>query len=291
MSTQLLGDVQLPTVQEVEAMIEAVVVPETTIDDKISSVETRINNVINQTKENIDSSIELTNSSINAEKARAQAQETILDDMVKDEAELRETTDDALHSRIEREEGVRETADNHIIELVNAEKTSREASDITLQQNIEELSNKINPSVSQLTELIASEEQARINADNVLTADILKNKQDISALKETINNNFEDTIFAARLTNLPIAQITVENNDKTIAVGDTLGSVSSKYLPLIPVTFSLVSVIDDSGTDKYAYLTCRLDANGNITVINKSVLSETFEGNINSVTVMYITKE
>lgn len=308
--TQLLGDVELVTKQELEAALEAVVIPESGIDDKISKTKEEVEKDLATQKEVIDSDIDLLKSRINAEATARTNADAALDDKIKDEASIRETSDNALQTRIEREEGVRKSADDQIIALIDAEKTARDAADVTLQQGIESLSVKIDPALSELTELVAKEETARKTADETLTAavDAVKTGLDnesadreaadkaldkrIDDLKNTSNRSFEDTVFAARLDNLPLAQITVENKDKTISVGDVLASVSSEYLPKIPVTFSMVSVVAaDDGSDAYAYLSLRLDASGNVVVINKSILNTVFEGNINSATVMYIIKE
>ena len=49
-------------------------------------------------------------------------------------------------------------------------------------------------------------------------------------------------IHCSRFTNLPIATIQVNNTDKSVGVGDTIATVSARYLPKIPVDFVMTSV-------------------------------------------------
>ena len=249
MSSQVLGDVELVTKQEVEAMLEAVVVPEDDINTKISNASATLNNNIQTAKDELHSEIEVVQASVNDEAGQRASADTVLDDKISDEAHIRETTDDALRSRIEREEGVREAAD------------------------------------AELSQLIAQETEARKEADDQLEENIKEH------LNEKESESYEDTIFCSRLSNLPIAQATLDVHDHTLEVGDIVATVGARYLPNIPVTFSFVAELTDAGTTKYFYISARMDANGNVIVINKSELSGVYAGNVNSATVMYITKE
>lgn len=249
MSTQVLGDVELVTKQEVEAMLDAVVVPEDDINEKITAAATILENAIQSAKTELHSEVQIVQASVADEATARAAADATLDDKIADEAQLRETTDDALRSRIEREEGVREAADHELSELIAHETAERKEADEQIEENIKEHLN----------------------------------------IKES--DAFEDTIFCSRLTNLPIAQATIDVHDHTLEVGDIVATVSARYLPNIPVTFSLVAELTNAGVTGYYYISARMDANGNVIVINKSELSGTYVGNVNSATVMYITKE
>lgn len=246
MSTQVLGDVELVTKQELEAALEAVVVPEDGIDSKISAAGAALEKAIEAAKTEVHSEVELTNAALAQEAANRTAKDVELADMIRDEAELRETTDDALRSRIEREEGVRKAADE------------------------------------ELTQLISAEVKARIEGDAQVKTDVMEE------LKQTQSKTFEDTVFCSRMKNLPLAQMTIEVLDRTIAVGDIIGTVDAEYIPASPLTVSFIAELSD---DKSYHIGARVDATGNVVVISKTELAEVYAGNVNSVTVMYITKE
>lgn len=245
MSTQVLGDVELVTKQELEAALDAVVVPEDDINSKIEAAGVVLEQAIATAKTEVHSEVELSNAALAQETANRTAKDTELTDMIHDEAQLRETTDDALRSRIEREEGVREAADTEITQLVSQETKARAEGDANTKAEI-------------LAELIITE-----------------------------NQSFEDTVFCGRMTNLPIAQATIEVHDSSIAVGDILATVGARYLPAIPVSANFVAEL----TDGCYYISVRMDTTGNVFVVNKTKLEGVYEGNVNSVTVMYLTKE
>ena len=119
MSTQVLGDVELVTKQELEAALDAVVVPEDDINSKIEAAGVVLEQAVATAKAEVHSEVELTNAALAQETANRTAKGTELTDMIHDEAQLRETTDGAVRSRIEREEGVREAADAEITQLVS----------------------------------------------------------------------------------------------------------------------------------------------------------------------------
>lgn len=246
MSTQVLGDVELVTKQELEAAIDAVVVPEDDINTKIENAGAVLERAITTAKAEVHSEVELTNAALTQEITNRTAEDIKLADMIHDEAELRETTDDALRSRIEREEGVRAAADE------------------------------------ELTQLISQETEARKKADEQVKTDIMEE------MKLTQSKVFEDTIFCSRMKNLPIAQMTIEVLDRTIAVGDIIGTVDAEYIPASPLTVLFIVELSD---DKSYHIGARVDATGNVIVISKTELAEVYTGNVNSVTVMYITKE
>ena len=251
MSTQVLGDVELVTKQELEAALDAVVVPEDDINSKIEAAGVVLEQAVATAKAEVHSEVELANAALVQETANRTAKDTELTDMIHDEAQLRETTDDALRSRIEREEGVREAADAEITQLVSQETDARKEADTELRNDFKTL------------------------------------------LKSKKSAHFEDTIFCVRLENIPLAQATVELHDATLEIGDTLATVSTDYLPEIPVTFNFVAELRDQRTSelKYFYIGVRLDATGNAVIINKTKLEGEYVGNVNSTTFLYITKE
>lgn len=251
MSTQVFGDVQLVTKQEVEAMLDTVVIPEDEINSKIEAEGATLEQAIVNAKAELRSEMEIIQANITQEAATRATADVTLTDKLNDEAELRETTDDTLRSRIEREEGVRQAADE------------------------------------ELSQLIASETAARKEADEGLRSEFKE------LFKGKKSAYFEDTIFCTRLENIPLAQVTIELHDATLSVGDILATVSADYLPEIPVTFNFVAELINTTTGdlEYFYIGVRLDATGNVIIINKTKLVGTYEGNVNSTTVMYLTKE
>ena len=97
-------------------------------------------------------------------------------------------------------------------------------------------------------------------------------------------------IHCSRFTNLPIATIQVNNTDKSVGVGDTIATVSARYLPKIPVDFVMTSVqVTESASEAYL-LMLRLDTSGNINVINMVRLANSTSAT-DTAAVTYITKE
>lgn len=295
MSTQYLGNVELLTKQEVEAMLNTTVVTEAAIDTKINNSEAEVDTKINTVKTELEGRVDAITAQLGSEVTERTDKQTALGNRLDTEATTREESDRALTSRIEREEGTREAAITQVTSLVESEALTRQQNETRMKQNIEELQARIDPATTQMTELIGTEKQERIAGDASLqevVADLTTKYNNLKAIKSDV---FEDKVFAFRLTNLPIAQITIENTDKSIKVGDTIGSVSEAYLPKTPVTFSFITEVEHEQTDPedsgYAFLSVRLGATGDITVINKTMLTEKYTGNINSGAVTYITKE
>lgn len=287
MSTQVLGDVELVTKQELEAALDAIVVPEDDINSKIEAAGVVLEQAIATAKAEVHSEVELSNAALAQETANRTVKDTELTDMIHDEAQLRETTDDALRSRIEREEGVREAADAEITQLVSQETEARKEADEELTQLISAEATAREAADHELSGLISAETEARKEADDGLRTEFKE------LLKGKKSAHFEDTIFCVRLENVPLAQATVELHDATLEIGDVLATVSTDYLPEIPVTFNFVAELRDAATDKieYFYIGVRLDATGNATIINKTKLEGEYVGNVNSTTFLYITKE
>ncbi|MBD5398449.1 hypothetical protein HDR60_03010 [bacterium] len=103
-----------------------------------------------------------------------------------------------------------------------------------------------------------------------------------------------ENVICTRLVNLPIAQLTIELHDQLLHRNDTVASLSDEYHPKIPVAFSLVAELidaDDENARAYYGVTLRLDSDGNIKVVDLTKLTDTYVGNINTASVMYITEE
>lgn len=221
--TQLLGDVELVTKQEVEGMLNEVVVPESSIDAKVAAEAT-----------NREAADQLLQGNIDAETAARDAAAQALQEAINSEATSRQTADETLQANI------------------NAEATTREEADIALSGRVSNVETNLENEVTRAT----TEEQA-IRDDMKLTE------------AEELSN-----VHCARFTNLPIATIQVDNDDKSLSVGDTIATVSGRYLPKIPVDFVMSSEQIVSTVSKTFLLMLRLDATGNINVINMVELAD-----------------
>lgn len=251
MSTQVLGDVELVTKQELQAALEAVVVPEDDINSKIKAAGTALEQAIVNAKAEVHSEVELTNAALAQETANRTAKDTELVDMIHDEAELRETTDDALRSRIEREEGVREAADH------------------------------------ELSELIATETTARKNADDELRNDFktLLSSKKSDHFEDTIFCVRLENIPLAQAT-VELHDATLEIGDILATVSaDYIPEIPVTFNFVAELRNATTSSLE------YFYIGVRLDATGNAIIINKTKLEGEYVGNVNSTTFMYITKE
>lgn len=251
MSTQVLGDVELVTKQELQAALEAVVVPEDDINSKIKAAGTALEQAIVNAKAEVHSEVELTNAALAQETTNRTAKDTELVDMIHDEAELRETTDDALRSRIEREEGVREAADH------------------------------------ELSELIATETTARKNADDELRNDFktLLSSKKSDHFEDTIFCVRLENIPLAQAT-VELHDATLEIGDILATVSaDYIPEIPVTFNFVAELRNATTSSLE------YFYIGVRLDATGNAIIINKTKLEGEYVGNVNSTTFTYITKE
>lgn len=218
MSTQVLGDVQLVTKQEVEAMLQATVITEDVIDDKIA-VETSARELAES----------ILRSSIETERTQREADKLELDDKISDEAEIRSREDAALRTEIGQEAEVRRQADTDIVQAIDDMRTFEE---------------------------------------------------------EHYPNS-----YAQRLKGLPIAILTVHNTDKSLHVGDTITTVDEKFFPKQAVDFWMdVEQLDSVGASKTCWIHCRLDNNGNVTVINIFDFAGATSAT-DTYTVMYLTEK
>lgn len=251
MSTQVLGDVELVTKQEVEAMLDEVVVPESDINDKIEAAGTILEQAIAAAKAELRSETEIVTANLNQETAQRTSADSVLDDKIRDEAEIRENTDDALRSRIEREEGVREAADHELSELVATEVAERKAADEKIEADIIE----------------HLKERNHDSFEDTIFCVRLKNLPIAQATVELHDSTLTvgDIIGSVAAEYLPDIPITF--NFVAELVNQTTGDL------------------------EYFYIGARLDAAGNAIIINKSKLEGTFVGNVNSTSFMYITKE
>lgn len=251
MSTQVLGDVELVTKQELEAALDAVVVPEDDINSKIEAAGVVLEQAITTAKAEVHSEVELSNAALTQETANRTAKDTELTDMIHDEAQLRETTDDALRSRIEREEGVREAAD------------------------------------AEITQLISQETEARKEADTELRNDfktLLKSKKS-AHFEDTIFCVRLENIPLAQAT-VELHDATLEIGDILATVSaDYLPEIPVTFNFVAELRNQATSEL------KYFYIGVRLDTTGNAVIINKTKLEGDYVGNVNSTTFLYIIKE
>lgn len=239
MSTHALGNIQLITVQEVEAMLDEVVVPEASIDAKVAAETTA--------RESAD---QLLQGNIDNEKAEREAAETALQGNITAEANSRKTADDTLNT------------------LITNEASSRETADSTLSGRIATVEAGLEDEIQR-----ASMEEQKIRDE----------------MKQTEVEQLSG-IHCSRFTNLPIATIQVNNTDKSISIGDTIATVSARYLPKIPVDFVMTSEqVAESVSETYL-LMLRLDTSGNINVINMAKLANSTSAT-DTAAVTYITKE
>ena len=251
MSTQVLGDVELVTKQELEAALDAVVVPEDDINSKIEAAGAVLEQAIAAAKAEVHSEVEVTNAALAQETTNRTAKDAEIIDMIHDEAQLRETTDDALRSRIEREEGVREAADHELSELIAAEAAERKAADEKIEADIiEHLKERNHDSFEdtifcvRLKNLPIAQATVELHDATLAVGDII------------------GSVAAEYLPDIPIT-----------------------------FNFVAELVNQTTGDLEYFYIGARLDAAGNAIIINKSKLEGTFVGNVNSTSFMYITKE
>lgn len=239
MSTHALGNVQLVTVQEVEAMLDEVVVPETSIDAKVA-----------------------------AETTARESADQLLQGNIDNEKVEREAADNTLQSNITAETNSRKTADDTLNTLITNEVSNREAADVTLSGRIATVETGLEDETQR-----ASMEEQKIRDE----------------MKQTEIEQLSG-IHCSRFTNLPIATIQVNNTDKSISIGDTIATVSARYLPKIPVDFVMTSEqVAESVSETYL-LMLRLDTSGNINVINKVKLADSTSAT-DTAAVTYITKE
>lgn len=224
MSTHALGNVQLITVQEVEAMLDEVVVPEASIDAKVAG-----------------------------------------------EATAREAADQLLQGNIDNEKAERETADTALQDNITSEANSRQTADDTLNT------------------LISQEAQNREAADTALSGRITTVETGLTDMKQTEVEELSN-LHCTRFTNLPIATVQIDNNDKSISVGNTLATVSARYLPKIPVDFVMSSEQIVASVSKTVLLMLRIDTTGNINVINMVELADGSAAT-DTAAVTYITQE
>ena len=239
MSTHALGNVQLITVQEVEAMLDEVVVPEASIDAKVA-----------------------------AEATAREAADQLLQGNIDNEKAEREAADAALQDNITTEANTRQTADDTLNTLISQEARDREAADTALSGRITAVETGLADEVDRAT---AEEQKIR---DEMKQTEV-----------EELSN-----LHCLRFKNIPIAIIQIDNDDKSINIGDTIATVSARYLPKVPVDFVMSSEQIVVSANKTFLLMLRLDITGNINVINMIELAEGSSAT-DTATVTYFTQE
>ena len=239
MSTHALGNVQLVTVQEVEAMLDEVIVPEASIDAKVA-----------------------------AEATAREAADQLLQGSIDNEKAEREAADTALQGNITTETNTRQTADDTLNTLISQEVQNREAADTALSGRIS------------VVEAGLADETSRATAEEKKIRDEMKQTE-----VEELSN-----LHCLRFTNLPMATIQIDNDDKSINIGDTIATVSARYLPKVPVDFVMSSEQIVVSANKTFLLMLRLDITGNINVINMVELADGSAAT-DTAAVTYITQE
>ena len=239
MSTHALGNVQLITVQEVEAMLDEVIVPEASIDAKVA-----------------------------AEATAREAADQLLQGNIDNEKAERETADTTLQDNITTEANTRQTADDTLNTLISQEAQNREAADNALSGRISTIETGL------------ADETSRATAEEQKIRDEMKQIE-----VEELSN-----VHCSRFTNLPMATIQVDNDDKSVNIGDTIATVSTRYLPKIPVDFVMSSEQIVASVSKTFLLMLRLDTAGNINVINMVELADGSSAT-DTAAITYITQE
>ena len=239
MSTHALGNVQLVTVQEVEAMLDEVIVPEASIDAKVA-----------------------------AETTAREAADQLLQGSIDNEKAEREAADTALQGNITTETNTRQTADDTLNTLISQEVQNREAADTALSGRIS------------VVEAGLADETDRATAEEKKIRDDMKQLE-----VEELSN-----LHCTRFTNLPIATVQVDNDDKSVSIGDTIATVSARYLPKVPVDFVMSSEQIVASVSKTFLLMLRIDITGNINVINMVELADGSAAT-DTAAVTYITQE
>ena len=239
MSTHALGNVQLITVQEVEAMLDEVVVPEASIDAKVA-----------------------------AETTAREAADQLLQGNIDNEKAEREAADTTLQNNITAEATTRQTADDTLNTLVSQEVQNREAADTALSGRVATVETGL------------ADETDRATAEEQKIRDEMKQTE----IEELSN------LHCLRFKNIPIATIQLDNDDKSISIGDTIATVSARYLPKIPVDFAMPSEQIVASVSKTFLLMLRIDITGNINVINMVELAEGTAAT-DTASVTYFTKE
>lgn len=196
--------------------------------------------------------------------------EASIDAKVAAEASARDAADQLLQGNIDNEKAERETADQTLQDNIDSEANSRQTADDTLQTYISQEAQTREEGDTALSGRIATVETELVAETERATTEEQKIRDE---MKETEAEELSN-VHCARFTNLPLATIQVDNDDKSISVGDTIATVSGRYLPKIPVDFVMSSEqIVDTASKTYL-LMLRLDTTGNINVINMVELAD-----------------
>lgn len=212
------------------------------------------------------------------EKTAREAADTELQAKIDNEAASREAGDIDLQNNINTEQQLREAGDETTRNLIDTEKDERKLADITLNDTIRSLTD--------------NEKAEREAADTELNDLVSANKKQIEEMKQWEHDDFPNA-SCSRIKNLPIALVTVSNHDKSLHVDDTIATVGNRFLPVAPVSFTMMTE-QENPEEPQTFRTClvalRIDVTGNINVVNiwdvAGATAATDEA-----TVTYITKD
>ncbi len=234
MSTHLLGNVQLVTKQEVEAMLGAVVVPEASVDSKVEEAR-------------------------KAADARAEA----------------------IEAKLAAEGTARELADKDLLSKLKDESVLRDEAFDTTQKHLDEETDRRRQAIGALIEDIKKERADREDGDEELG-------KKVEALDDTETEELSN-LKCYRLKNLPVAVVQVDNDDKSLKVGDTVATVTDRYRPAIPIDFPMTAEQVRNGRTETWLVLLRLDAAGNVNVVNMFKAADGSAAT-DTATVTYITR-
>lgn len=232
----------------------------------------------------------------NVQLITVQEVETMLDEVVVPES--------SIDAKVAAEADARQAADDLLQGNIDNEKTEREAADVTLQTNIEAEASARQTADATLQTNISNEATTREEADIALSGRVATVESGLeteteravaeeAAIRDEIKlTEVEDlsNVHCSRFTNLPIATIQIDNDDKSISIGDTIATVGARYLPRIPVDFVMASEQIVSQVSKTYLLMLRLDTTGNVNVINMVELADGSSAT-DTAAVTYITQE
>lgn len=176
-----------------------------------------------------------------------------------------------------------------------------EQNDELLRQQIANLAAKADAKHEELDDKISDEAEIRNTRDKGLEAlirtEISDRRQGDTAVLEALAEfkEYEQEVypnaFAEKIKGLPLAFLTVTNNDKSLKVGDVIATIDEKFFPKRAVEFHMYAEqVDSFNTVKTVLLLLRLDNSGNIIVVNiVDVALETAATDV--ATVLYFTEQ
>ena len=212
--------------------------------------------------------------------------EASIDAKVAAEATAREAADQLLQGNIDNEKAEREAADTALQDNITAEANARQAADDTLNTLVSQEVQNREAADTALSGRITAVETGLADETSRATAEEQKIRDEMKQVEvEELSN-----VHCSRFTNLPMATIQIDNDDKSVNIGDTIATVSTRYLPKIPVDFVMSSEQIVASVSKTFLLMLRLDTAGNINVINMVELADGSSAT-DTAAVTYITQE